>query len=673
MRTATNYLIVNMAVSDLANDTVHTGLDIECSPEFSVHAPFRVSEWPNKSRKFYAIMEGRNRFVNVDYDKQIEEAEVTEMEKEKNTVEGSADEEDSEEQISNDCKKRTPRTARDMFRVVLVAILEAPFHNMSEGNVNGMFNESRTNGTGFGNLPVYPEGLQSVMGIMRIVSICCYVAILVLSTLGNTAIVAIVFKNQNMQTKANVLIVNMAISDLVATIFTVPRMIDVEVSRNFLWKVPSLVTEVVCKFSPFVREVSCAVSIFSLVGIALDRFFAIVIPLARKPAILHLKCLIPMIWLVSMGINAFYFYAFRVEVSEGVLKCIQILTNNEDKIFDSVRFVMLIAVPLLALILLYSTIAIKMTRQNIPGASVESFAKSRRQQNRNIIKLSVVIVAFFAICWVPYYIGVLLQDYLWHSQLPPLHSITLVFVLQTVFTILTYASYAVNPYVCLVFSSNFRRGTRRMFCSANPFVTRVPTRITTSNWNVPRAISMSNLDISIENPNGPRTIPGNNLDTSLENDRDRALPNTPTESSENLDEPYLEDSEDPANSTAQRIVWTNLDEPYLEDSEDTANPTAQRIVSTNLDEPYLEDSEDPANPTAQRIVSTNLDEPYLEDSEDPANPTAQRIISPNLDEPYMENSRDIPGPKGSRAGISASLTDSYLKNLKGDLNKGFEM
>jgi len=141
------------------------------------------------------------------------------------------------------------------------------------------------NNASAGNRPVLslPSKYLSVEETMGIISACCYIGIFVLSAIGNIAIIGIVSSNRNMRTKANVLIVNMAISDLIATICTVPRMIDVEITNSYEWKISNIIiATITCKISLFTREASCAVSIFSLVAIAIDRFYAIVIPLTKN-------------------------------------------------------------------------------------------------------------------------------------------------------------------------------------------------------------------------------------------------------------------------------------------------------------------------------------------------------------------------------------------------------
>lgn len=347
----------------------------------------------------------------------------------------------------------------------------------------------------------------SIREILRITSIVCYLLIFVLSSLGNSTIMAIVLRNKSMQSKANVLIINMALSDLLATLFALPRMLDVAISNSFKWKAPIVIAEGACKLGPFMREVSCAVSIFSMVAIAVDRFFAIVVPLARKPRLLELKFLIPSTWFTALAINALYLYAFQLKKKNTDLKCMNVLTPEQERIFDTLRFVVFMALPILNLLFLYIAIAFKMGRQAIPGATGQSFASNRRQQNKKIVKLALAIVAFFFICWTPYYVLLLVFLYdTWYHRSSP-NTLTIIFILQHIFTILTYASFAINPIICIAFSSNFRRHTRRTFRrSHSPKTLTLTQRTTAINRTTSRALSLHNLDISvgqvtgIENP-----------------------------------------------------------------------------------------------------------------------------------------------------------------------------
>ncbi|XP_031560341.1 neuropeptide FF receptor 2-like [Actinia tenebrosa] len=296
--------------------------------------------------------------------------------------------------------------------------------------------------------------MKSVKDTMRITSMISY-SIIALSVLGNSTIIGIVLRNKSMRTKANVLIVNMAVSDLLATFFALPRSLYVAITKSPEWESTSALAEASCKLVPFAREVSCAVSIFSIVAIALDRFYAIVIPLAQKPRLLKHKFVIPGIWVAAIAANALYLYAFQVKFLQhtAITVCFELLSNQQRRIFDTFRFVSFIAVPLIAIICLYSAVVLTMARRPALASTTR-----RRRQNQKIVQLAVTITVVFFISWVPYYISLLLFvfDKLNPYFLSPYSALILI-VLEKAFEILTYAGFAINPIICLIFSSNFRK------------------------------------------------------------------------------------------------------------------------------------------------------------------------------------------------------------------------
>jgi len=114
-----------------------------------------------------------------------------------------------------------------------------------------------------------------------------YCLIFLVSLAGNTIIGIIVYKTKTMRKPINVLIVNMAISDLLFPIFLIPR--DIQLLYVNSWLIGGLLGKVLCKLVNFLVHVSFAVSIQSLVLIAVDRFEAVIYPL-RSPLISSKLC-----------------------------------------------------------------------------------------------------------------------------------------------------------------------------------------------------------------------------------------------------------------------------------------------------------------------------------------------------------------------------------------------
>ena len=96
----------------------------------------------------------------------------------------------------------------------------------------------------------------------------------------NTVIGIIVYKTKTMRKRINFFIVNMAMSDLLFPIFVIPSLILMLYTVS--WLIGGSLGQAFCKLRAFAPDVSTAVSIQSLVQIAVDRFGAVVFPL-RSP------------------------------------------------------------------------------------------------------------------------------------------------------------------------------------------------------------------------------------------------------------------------------------------------------------------------------------------------------------------------------------------------------
>ena len=99
-----------------------------------------------------------------------------------------------------------------------------------------------------------------------------YNLILLSSLVGNSLIVLIVYKTPALRKPINMLIANMAMSDLLYPIFLFPvRLADLHVGS---WLIGGTLGQALCKIYAFLTYVSTLVSIQSLVLISAERFGA---------------------------------------------------------------------------------------------------------------------------------------------------------------------------------------------------------------------------------------------------------------------------------------------------------------------------------------------------------------------------------------------------------------
>ena len=286
-----------------------------------------------------------------------------------------------------------------------------------------------------------------------------YCLIFLVSLAGNTVIGIIVYKTKTMRKPINFLIVNMAISDLLLPIFAIPP--EILTLHTGSWLIGGSLGQALCKLVHFLTDVSTAVSIQSLVLIAVDRFGAVVYPL-RSPLISSKLCpfFILATWIVAMAIQSPELVAFKLIDYQGGLLC-RLLWNEAfgessslENYFASVTVVFCF-IPLVVTAILYTIIYLKLKSQKIPGEHSGNAGQQRQQRERNVLKMAIAIVVGFAVCWLPLSIVLLLHFF-------ASNGFQYFFSIQ-VAVVIARANCATNPCTCFLFSSSYRQGLKNLF------------------------------------------------------------------------------------------------------------------------------------------------------------------------------------------------------------------
>ena len=293
-----------------------------------------------------------------------------------------------------------------------------------------------------------------------------YCVIIVVSITGNFLIGAIVVSIKSMRRTINYLILNMAISDLILPVFAFPRLLtELYVGH---WLIDGDFGLALCKLAYFMQDVSFAVSIQSLVLIAVERFGAVVFPF-RPPVVSASLCpfFILATWIVAMAIYIPYFFIRKLEGSGENLACRLMWKEafGDSSSLESyyiALFLVFALIPFALMAILYSIIIVKLRAQKIPGGeSVSSKEqKKRMKRDRGVLKMVLAIVLGFAFCWAPLNILAFLQFFVWGKN-PKLSCGFLHFSFFAKF--MAYANCAINPCICFIFSGNYREGFKSLF------------------------------------------------------------------------------------------------------------------------------------------------------------------------------------------------------------------
>ena len=257
------------------------------------------------------------------------------------------------------------------------------------------------------------------------------------------------------------LIANMAVSDLLYPIFFVPvRLAELHVGS---WVIGGTLGHALCKIHTFLGEISMVVSIQSLVLITVDRYAAVVVPL-RSPLISRkvCRCLIVGTWILAAAIHSPLLFTFNLVENQEKKWCVnQWQVTFGEKISIGIYFlsasILFFYIPFVVLAILYSIILIKLKKQAHPGEKSASAEEQRTRRNRNVLKMTVAIVVAFFICWIPFSIQLVT------SYFVPKNTLDCKFwVSYNVALFLAYTNCAINPIICLTFTSNYRQALRRL-------------------------------------------------------------------------------------------------------------------------------------------------------------------------------------------------------------------
>ena len=282
------------------------------------------------------------------------------------------------------------------------------------------------------------------------------------SLAGNAVIGIIVYKRKTMRKPNNYLIVNMAMSDLLVPIFLIPW----EIQKLYIdsWLISGPLGQALCKLVAFARDVSFLVSVQSLVLIAVDRFGAVVVPL-RYPLISSKLCpfFILATWIVAMAVISPYLFAMELfEYPGGRLGCRLRWEEVFGDSFESyfmVNLMVFIFMPFVLISILSIIIFLKLKSLKIPSEqSANAETEQRRQREHHVLKMATAIMSGFAIRALP-----VLIRYLLVSFAPDMIMSCGFKHFSSVAFLMVNLNCALNPCICLIFSSSYREGLKTLF------------------------------------------------------------------------------------------------------------------------------------------------------------------------------------------------------------------
>ncbi|XP_068083241.1 RYamide receptor [Anabrus simplex] len=335
------------------------------------------------------------------------------------------------------------------------------------------------------------EGLYDVpAGIIVLLSVF-YGTISVLAVVGNSLVMWIVATSRRMQNVTNCFIANLALADIVIGLFSIPFQFQAALLQR--WNLPYFM----CAFCPFVQVLSVNVSIFTLTAIAVDRHRAILNPLSARPSKLRAKICIAAIWCVATSLALPKAAALRVILVNDTINgradekpfCMNVHFSDEAMMWY--HFILVFVqylTPLCIISYVYARMALRLWGSKAPGNAQDSRDANLLKNKKRVIKMLVIVVALFAICWLP------LQTYnVLQVIFPNINRYRYINIIWFCCDWLAMSNSCYNPFIYGIYNEKFKREFKQRF----PFKSRnwSPSPVTESTEMDKSSLRASHYDL----------------------------------------------------------------------------------------------------------------------------------------------------------------------------------
>ncbi|XP_060602876.1 neuropeptide SIFamide receptor-like isoform X2 [Ruditapes philippinarum] len=326
---------------------------------------------------------------------------------------------------------------------------------------------------------------------MIIVYCVSYVLVFVIGLIGNSFVIAVIYKDPSMRNVTNYFILNMSVADIIIAVFCVPFTLLGNIYSG--WRYGAFL----CKITPYVQSVVQCASVNTLAAIAFDRYLAICYTRHSKISTCASRTTIASIWIfagsIMIPLLVFYQKYMHPKFHE-VPMCHQLWPN-----FDLQRGYFLVALfcvcyllPLIMILLCYILIAVKIWKRNAPGVQTNGRLIIYKSKVK-VLKMLAVIVILFAFSWLPLY-AIYLKFYFQSEDLSEGDQKTLFEIVLPFAQWLGASNCGMNPIIYCFFSKKYRRGFKKLlYCRFQTLAFRRQSRTTRS---------LSTRYINVENSSG---------------------------------------------------------------------------------------------------------------------------------------------------------------------------
>ncbi|NXX44841.1 CCKAR protein, partial [Tricholaema leucomelas] len=367
------------------------------------------------------------------------------------------------------------------------------------GSTNGTGTGSTGNGSACDLLRRGFRGPPAPTELELWARVLLYGLIFGLSVVGNALVVAVLALNRRLRTVTNLFLLSLALSDLLLALCCMPFTLLPSLMGTFIFG------EVICKLMAYLMGVSVSVSTFSLVAIAIERHSAICHPLQARAwqTRSHACRVIAATWLLSLLLMLPYaVYSTTRAAPAAATHCVHAWPSDRVRQgWYLLLLLLLFFVPGLVLSVSYGLISRELCRGlrfqlplkgqtpappwddgdgcylqlARPGTSLElralagagrerarvSSGEAKLAAKRRVIRMLVLIVALFFLCWLPIFAA-----NTWRAFAPRAAQRALAGTPISFIHLLSYTSACANPLIYCFMNRRFRQAFLATACAS---------------------------------------------------------------------------------------------------------------------------------------------------------------------------------------------------------------
>ncbi|KAF4078380.1 hypothetical protein AMELA_G00198620 [Ameiurus melas] len=287
-----------------------------------------------------------------------------------------------------------------------------------------------------------------------------YICVVLVAVFGNLVVIWIIVAHKRMRTVTNYFLLNLAVSDASMAALNTPV--------NFVYAAHGdwYFGDAYCKFHNFFPVAAVFASIYSMTAIAVDRYMAIIHPLKPRFSATLTRVVIACVWGAAV-VLAFppSFYSNTTAIRNRTLCYVAWPSlHNYALMYHIIVALLVYLLPLMVMAFTYSVVGVTLWGGGMPGNSSDNYLE-QLQAKRKVVKMMIVVVVTFALCWLPYHVYFIITGLYANIR-------KWKFIQQVYLAVLWLAmsSTLYNPIIYCCLNSRFRAGFKQAFRWC-PFIT----------------------------------------------------------------------------------------------------------------------------------------------------------------------------------------------------------